>query len=126
MPEQHTPSAHGGTGETTVIHVRDMRPGDVYIGRANPRHQLRASRWRNPYHITPSSPREETIGRYEILVRHQMRIDPNFVADLETLRGHRLACWCHPLPCHGDVLVKILAECDSDASHADRPMEVER
>lgn len=28
--------------------------------------------------------------------------------DLEPLRGKRLACWCHPLPCHGDVIVEWL------------------
>lgn len=30
--------------------------------------------------------------------------------DLEPLRGCRLACWCHPLPCHGDVIVELLEE----------------
>jgi hypothetical protein len=28
--------------------------------------------------------------------------------DLEPLRGKRLACWCAPLPCHGDVIVEWL------------------
>jgi hypothetical protein len=28
--------------------------------------------------------------------------------DLEPLRGHRLACWCAPLACHGDVIVEWL------------------
>lgn len=30
------------------------------------------------------------------------------VPDLESLRGHRLACWCAPLPCHGDVILEWL------------------
>jgi hypothetical protein len=28
--------------------------------------------------------------------------------DLEPLRGYRLACWCAPLPCHGDVILEWL------------------
>jgi hypothetical protein len=28
--------------------------------------------------------------------------------DIERLRGFRLACWCAPLPCHGDVLVELI------------------
>lgn len=27
--------------------------------------------------------------------------------DLERLRGKRLACWCAPLPCHGDVIAEV-------------------
>jgi hypothetical protein len=30
--------------------------------------------------------------------------------DFEPLRGKRLACWCAPLPCHGDVIVEMLGE----------------
>ena len=26
---------------------------------------------------------------------------------LHTLAGHDLACWCAPLPCHCDVLVRL-------------------
>jgi len=28
--------------------------------------------------------------------------------DLEPLRGKRLACWCAPLPCHGDVIAELV------------------
>ena len=26
------------------------------------------------------------------------------------LEGKVLGCWCHPEPCHGDILVKLLRE----------------
>ncbi|MBV6697709.1 DUF4326 domain-containing protein [Kitasatospora aureofaciens] len=29
------------------------------------------------------------------------------LALVPTLRGHRLGCWCHPLPCHADVLTDL-------------------
>jgi hypothetical protein len=28
---------------------------------------------------------------------------------IEPLRGKTLGCWCKPLPCHGDVIVELLA-----------------
>lgn len=37
-----------------------------------------------------------------------MKLPPR--PDLEPLRGKRLACWCHPLPCHGDVIVELLEQ----------------
>lgn len=30
------------------------------------------------------------------------------VAQIETLRGKILGCWCCPLECHGEVLLEIL------------------
>ena len=92
---------------TTVIHVRDYRPGDGYIGRRTT--TFTASRWANPFHITVAQTRDQAIIRYEEYIRRRIADDPeNF--NLEDLRGKRLACWCHPKPCHGNVLVKLLSE----------------
>ena len=35
------------------------------------------------------------------------------MACLPDLEGMRLGCWCAPLPCHGDVLVKLLRNDDA-------------
>jgi hypothetical protein len=43
---------------TTVIHVRDMREGDVYIGRAVSRRKLAASKWCDRFKIGKDWPRE--------------------------------------------------------------------
>lgn len=93
---------------TTVVHVRDMQPGDVYIGRPMPRRGLAGSRWANPYRVTADQPRERTIEAYREYVTTRR---PDLIAALPTLAGKRLACWCKPLnACHGDVLVELLAE----------------
>ena len=44
--------------------------------------------------------RAEVIRRYAdyLLTR------PDLLADLPSLRGHTLACWCAPAPCHAEVL----------------------
>lgn len=93
--------------ETTVIHVRDMQPGDIYIGRPIPSKGLTGSIWANRWKIGSGFTRADVLQLYTIDLR-MMLCHPD-VYDIETLRGKRLACWCHPKPCHGDVLVKVLA-----------------
>lgn len=98
--------------ETRVIHVREMVEGDIYIGRRNNRYRLKETIWANPSGLTEKmdiNVRVQNIRSYELGIRSKLRHYPELY-DIETLRGKRLACWCHPLPCHGDVLVKILAE----------------
>lgn len=68
---------------------------DVYIGRP--------SKWGNPWAINKTRTREQSIARYQqyLLTR------PELLAALGELTGKRLACWCAPQPCHGDVLVRM-------------------
>jgi hypothetical protein len=88
---------------TTVIHVRDMRKGDVYIGRRNNRNKLPESIWHNPFVIGKDGTREEVIAKFEAYLMRR----PGLLAQLHTLRGKRLACWCKPETCHGDRLAKL-------------------
>ena len=85
---------HQGTrSETTVVNVRTSNY-DVYIGRP--------SKWGNPFCIGRDGTRSQVIRNYRVYARRFTR------DDLEELRGKRLGCYCHPLPCHGDVLVSLL------------------
>lgn len=53
-------------------------------------------------------PIEKCLEWYELSVRGKLRKDANF---LEPLRGKNLACFCRlQNPCHGDVLLRLLAE----------------
>lgn len=91
---------------TTVIHVRDADlsdPDTVYIGRGNRWKRLPNSRWSNPYRITPDQPRAVVISLY----RDYLNRRPELLADVGQLRGKRLACWCFPAECHGDVLAAL-------------------
>jgi Domain of unknown function (DUF4326) len=74
----------------------------VYIGRS--------SKWGNPFSHQPNTiakfkvaTREEAIERY----REYLIVENPLYADLHELRGKDLVCWCHPLPCHGDVLIEL-------------------
>ena len=69
--------------------------GAVYVGRP--------SRWGNPYLIGRDGTRAEVIARYEA----DLVADPARMATLVTLRGRDLVCWCAPLPCHADVLLRL-------------------
>ena len=78
---------------------------DVYIGRG--------SKWGNIFshkHGTQAThvvaTRAEAIAQYEAWIRTQ----PQLMAALHELDGKVLGCWCSPIPCHGDVLVKLVQE----------------
>ena len=86
---------------TTVVNKRAVtaEPGDRYIGRP--------SRWGNPF-----SHLDGTLAEYRVATRREavwayarwLLDQPDLLARLDELRGHRLVCWCHPASCHGHVL----------------------
>jgi hypothetical protein len=71
--------------------------GSVYVGRP--------TKWGNPFKITETVTREESIASFEKYLR-EMPTEKR-TALLAPLRGKNLVCWC-PLnvPCHADVLLK--------------------
>lgn len=85
-----------------LVHWRKARY-DVYIGRP--------SKWGNPYRVGPDGTVGEVLMAYEAYVRSR----PDLMAALPELRGKVLGCWCAPKPCHGNVLLKLLAELDGNA-----------
>jgi len=99
----------------TVVHLK-RKDGkvvvdcDLYIGRAMYQGgwKLSASKWANPYKVVDGSPEARTraLQLYEAHVRSL----PALMGSLRELDGKRLGCWCAPLPCHGDVLVKLWRE----------------
>lgn len=93
-----------GDSGIRLVNLRSGEPYDIYIGRANPWKRLAASRWSNPFRVGPKGTREEVLARYRahILARSDL------IDALPELRGRTLACWCSPLPCHGDVLRELV------------------
>lgn len=80
----------------------------------------RPSKWGNPFVVGRDGTRAECVNRYRYLlagyislaceasVADQRRARHRVAAEIESLRGKNLACWC-PLdkPCHADVLLEI-------------------
>lgn len=78
-----------GCGTASVV------PGNaVYIGRGTP--------WGNPFVIGRDGNRDQVCDRFEREVLPTL--------DLTPLIGRDLVCWCHPLRCHGDSILRALAE----------------
>jgi len=80
-----------------VVHCK-REPFDVYIGRP--------SKWGNPFVVGVDGSRDEVIEKYEEWILNQQEL----VAALPELRGKVLGCWCAPLSCHGDVLIRLSKE----------------
>ena len=76
----------------------DIIPKDaIYVGRP--------TKWGNPYKIDDKrgNTREVVIKRYE----HWLTSSSQLMSELVELRGKDLYCWCAPLPCHADVLLRL-------------------
>jgi len=73
--------------------VRVMTCNHVYIGRP--------SKWGNPFVIGKDGNRQEVVRKYE-----EWLLNNKLMNDVHELQGKNLVCWCAPLACHGDVLLK--------------------
>ncbi|MEV4311034.1 DUF4326 domain-containing protein [Actinocrispum sp. NPDC049592] len=95
---------------TTVVNLKGHQ-GDpdysdvVYVGRAMHRGgwHLDGSPFANPFRPGKDGTREEVMARY----REWLMGRPDLLAKLPELRGHRLGCWCVPLPCHAEILAEL-------------------
>jgi len=79
---------------------------DVYIGRAGKGHD---GYFGNPFTEADGS-REEIIKLFESYARRRMLKDEDWRNNILALDGKKLGCFCKPLPCHGDILVKLCNE----------------
>ena len=87
--------------KTKVVNIR-FQDHDIYIGRG--------SKWGNPFKIGKDGNRKEVIDKYEEYIRKR----PELLKDLNELKNKKLGCYCFPLPCHGEVLIKLIEEKEND------------
>ena len=69
----------------------------------------RRTKWGNPFRIGPGQDRDRVIARYRADLWRRIRAGEIALEELAELDGRWLACWCEPLPCHGDVLARAAA-----------------
>ena len=85
----------------------EIPEGAVYVGRP--------SRWGNPYKETSKTKtREQAIREFQIYAELKDFYEEDW---LESLKGKDLVCWCSPLPCHADILLRMANE-DIEAKRA--------
>ncbi len=83
-----------------VWNKRDQSvPADaVYVGRP--------TKWGNPFVLGKDGTREEVIRKYKAWLVSAAA--PELLNEIVSeLRGKDLVCWCAPLLCHADVLLKL-------------------
>lgn len=100
--------------KTTVVNKKGKVKGTFYIGRG--------SRFGNPFsHLEGTKAtwivesREEAIKAFEEWARNSEDKEAKLLRDsLWMLRGEVLECFCAPLPCHGEVLIRMVEEIYKD------------
>ena len=69
----------------------------------------RRTKWGNPFRIASGCSRDQAIERYRANLWRRIQAGEVSLQELAELDGRWLACWCEPLPCHGDVLARAAA-----------------
>ena len=82
---------------------RNIPEDAVYVGRP--------SKWGNPFRIGEffagkTLTREDCIMLHSHLL-HNSNAGTKLLNDIGELKGKDLVCWCAPLPCHADTLLKL-------------------
>ncbi|MCX5214429.1 DUF4326 domain-containing protein [Kitasatospora sp. NBC_00240] len=97
-------------GRTTVVNLKGHRDDPdyadvVYVGRAMHRGgwHLAGSPFSSPFRPGRDGTRAEVVARYRAWLLEQ----PELLAKVPELRGHRLGCWCVPELCHAQVLAEL-------------------
>ena len=88
---------------------------DIYIG-----YPVRASgwnlnhgKWSSPFALSAFGKERCQLSDIQMLntiYECYVRASPELMGTLHELSGKRLGCFCPPLPCHGEILVKLFRE----------------
>jgi hypothetical protein len=78
---------------------KDIPEDAIYVGRP--------SKYGNPFSIGKDGNREEVIAKYEKYLLNHTRLLKDIKRDL---RGKDLVCFCKPLACHADIIMKYANE----------------
>ena len=107
-----------------VVHIKDGIEDAVYVGHANGRAHLPASPFANPHTVDAYGvPSLAMMAFTEDLRFGALR---HVLAELPSLRGKPLACWCRhdgeepndANTCHADILVRFLETFTDDELRA--------
>ena len=81
-----------------IVNCRETDQYDVLI--------RRPGKWGNPVEVAGKSTREKAIQAFEVHLRRR----PDLIAALPELAGKILGCCGADVPCHGEVLLRLLWE----------------
>lgn len=91
---------------TSLLNKRidDIPADSIYIGRGS-----KKSFYGNPYVIGRDGSREQVCAKYSKWLWWQIKRGSITLEELSELHGKTLVCYCSPLPCHGETLIKAAA-----------------
>ena len=69
----------------------------------------RRTKWGNRFVIGRHGSREQVIALYRTGLWQRIHAGEVSLEELAALHTKTLACWCAPLPCHGEVLARAAA-----------------
>ena len=84
---------------TTVAHRKKCK-GSVPIDRS--------TIFGNPFVIGRDGDRSGVLEKFEEYFIDRLASDTGYRSAVLGLRGKVLGCWCHPEPCHGDIIAEYL------------------
>lgn len=79
-----------------VVRISDKCPGAIRVDRTTP--------WGNPFYIGPDGDRDDVCDNFETYAEQRLKDEPNW---LDPLVNKDLACWCAPLRCHAETLIRL-------------------
>lgn len=93
---------------TRVVNKKITDKYDIYIGRGSP--------WGNPYAISHGEgpDRAEVIEKYREYFYEKIKSDSAFKRGILGMKGMRLACFCKPEACHGDIIADYIDNFSED------------
>ena len=89
---------------TKVVNIRKA-PYDVYIGRAG---RGEDGYFGNPFPLINEMERPYVLNQYKEYFLKRVLEDEEFRRRILELKDKTLGCFCHPKPCHGDVIADWL------------------
>lgn len=93
--------------KTTLVNLRTYKGSDyVLIDRRTiyGNHQFKIGVYN--FYLKRKLTREDCVSLFRKQFNNRIKNYPKYRAKVEKLRGKKLACWCTPLACHGDVYVE--------------------
>lgn len=85
-----------------MILIMFMLRGIVFIN--NERFPKQDSIWANPFKLKTD---QNCIEKYKDYIVKKLE-NPLLLEELKLLKGKNLGCWCHPNPCHANVLIELI------------------
>lgn len=88
---------------TKVVNLHHKVPYDVYIGRPG---KGKDGPYGNPYSVADHG--SNALPLFRKYFYNRIDMDPGFRVKVLELKDKTLGCFCHPKPCHGDIIAEWL------------------